>query len=81
MRAFGLAVLAVALTSALIVSQTACGEVDDNIPCNDSTDCDEGYLCRKDTGEANGVCKLRAGEPCIRPAECNTGACSDGFCQ
>lgn len=72
MRVFGLVALAAALIS--------CGEIDDNSPCTTSMDCDAGYVCLKD-GDAEGVCKLRRAEPCVRPAECSSGVCSSGFCE
>lgn len=74
MRAIGLAALAVALIS--------CGEVDDNTACTTAMDCDEGFICfTEEIGGTNGVCRLRKGEPCIRPRECASAVCQFGFCQ
>lgn len=82
MRISGLKAIVLAIAGAALAcgALTSCGEVDDNVSCNTAMDCDKGFICTKELNEAQGVCKLRRGEPCYRPAECSTGLCTNGFC-
>lgn len=67
----------------ILLGLISCGELEDHQACNTNEDCDNGYECdRPGVGSAGpGLCKLSAGEPCVRPAECASTQCTAGFCR
>jgi hypothetical protein len=65
-----------AVLAVLTLGLTSCGDIDDNQECAGNDGCDEGFVCTADL-----VCKKRNGEPCVRPAECESTICEAGHCR
>ncbi len=59
----------------LAFSVFGCEELEEDVRCNTNEDCSNGEKCTADN-----YCKLRVGEQCIRPQECESGKCVNGFC-
>ena len=59
----------------------SCGEADDNVACDNDEDCFANEACVSPREGQQTVCKLKAGEPCIRPSQCEYPLpCYQGFC-
>ncbi|MCA9558352.1 MAG: hypothetical protein H6704_25125 [Myxococcales bacterium] len=69
-----------AFLCAAALSLSSCGEAEDNVACDDDADCFDNEVCSGIEGH-QAVCKLRRGEACIRPSQCESPLpCYQGFC-